>query len=181
MHDIAIRLATTDDLAAINDIYNYYVAESTCTYQLEPETIGARREWFAKHGPGYPVTVAENDGEVVAWGALSKFRDRAAYDGTVEGSVYVRRDLLGRSVGRAVLVDLIRRAKELGYHTFVGGASADQEASLRLQASLGFQEVARFREVGKKFGRLLDVVFMQLMLNETHTSPSKNGLGLDGS
>jgi L-amino acid N-acyltransferase len=163
----AIRLATEADLPAINDIYNYYVPRSTCTYQLEPEPIEGRRAWFAAHGPDrYPVTVAESGGEVVGWGSLSKFRDRAAYDPTVEASVYIRHDFHRRGIGRALLVDLIERARTLGYHSLIGGASADQAASVALQESLGFRRVAHFKEVGYKFGQRLDVVFMQLMLGD---------------
>jgi L-amino acid N-acyltransferase len=160
-----IRLAIAADLPAINDIYNYYVPRSTCTYQLEPETLESRRAWFANHpSANYPVTVAELDGQIVGWGSLSKFRDRAAYDPTVEASVYIHHDYHRRGIGRALLVDLIERARAIGYHSLIGGASADQTASVALQESLGFQPIARFQEVGYKFGRWLDVVFMQLML-----------------
>jgi phosphinothricin acetyltransferase len=162
-----IRLATDADLPTINEIYNYYVPRSTCTYQLEPETLQSRQSWFAHHPPDkYPVTVAELDGQIVGWGSLSKFRDRAAYDPTVEASVYIHHDFHRRGIGRALLVDLIERARAIGYHSLIGGASADQTASVALQESLGFQFVGRFREVGYKFGRRLDVVFMQLMLKE---------------
>src|SRR6476619_6200250 len=165
-----IRLATADDLPAINDIYNYYVHRSTCTYQLETDTIEARQAWFASHPPDkYPVTVGEiatekNSSEVVAWGALSKFRERAAYAPSVEASIYVRHDMHRRGIGRALLLDLIQRARELGHHTLIGGVSADQTASLALQESLGFQRVAHLKEVGYKFGQRLDVIFLQLML-----------------
>jgi L-amino acid N-acyltransferase YncA len=160
-----IRLATEADLPAINDIYNFYVPRSTCTYQLEPETLDGRRAWFASHPPDqYPVTVAQHDGEVIGWGSLSKFRDRAAYAPSVEASVYIRHDRHRRGIGRALLEDLIQRARANGFHTLIGGASADQTASVALQESLGFQKVALFKEVGIKFGQRLDVVFMQLML-----------------
>jgi phosphinothricin acetyltransferase len=160
-----IRLATSADVPTINDIYNYYVHRSTCTYQLEPEPLAGREAWFAGHSPDkYPVTVAERDGRVIGWGSLSKFRDRAAYDGTVEASVYIHHDHHRRGLGRALLTDLIDRARTLGYHSLVGGSSADQTASIALQQSLGFTRVAHFKEVGYKFGQWLDVVFLQLML-----------------
>jgi len=160
-----LRLATEGDLSAINEIYNYYVHRSTCTYQLEPETLEARAAWFRNHPPDkYPVTVAELNGNVVGWGSLSKFRDRAAYDPTVEASVYIRHDFHRRGLGRLLLTDLIERARSAGFHSLIGGASADQTASVALQESLGFTRVALFKEVGYKFGRRLDVVFMQLML-----------------
>jgi L-amino acid N-acyltransferase len=162
-----IRLAMADDLPAINDIYNYYVDRSTCTYQLEPDTLEARQAWFAAHPPEqYPVTVGEVEGTVVAWGALSKFRERAAYAPSVEASIYVRHDFHRRGIGRHLLLDLIQRARNLGFHTLIGGVSAEQTASLALQESLGFEQVAHFKEVGYKFGQRLDVIFLQLMLKD---------------
>lgn len=161
-----LRLATEDDLAAINDIYNYYVPRSTCTYQLEPETIEARTAWFREHpADRYPVVVCEVDGEVIGWGSLSQFRPRAAYAPTVEASIYLRHDQHRKGLGRMILVDLIDRARKAGFHSVMGGASADQTASLALQESLGFRRVAHFVEVGYKFGKWLDVIYQQLMLN----------------
>src|SRR5262245_37059483 len=133
-----IRLATTDDLPAINDIYNHYVLHCTCTYQTEPETLADRQKWFAEHSSEkYPVIVAEIEGRVVGWGSLSKFRPRAAYAPTVEPSVYVHHEFLGQGFGRVLLVELIARAKVAVFHSLVGGASADRAASLALQESLG--------------------------------------------
>ena len=164
-HAITIRLATSVDLPAINEIYNYYVLHSTCTYQLEPETEEARQKWFEEHSPDkHPVTVALLDETVVGWGALSPFRPRAAYAHSVEASVYLRHDVQRRGIGKALLLDLIARAKAAGHHTLIGGASADQTASLALQESLGFQQAGYLKEVGFKFGRWLDVVYCQLML-----------------
>jgi len=163
--ELTIRLAAADDLPAINDIYNYYVPRSTCTYQLEPETLAARQAWFTAHPPDtYPVTLAELEAKIVGWGSLSKFRDRAAYNPTVEASVYIHHQYHRRGVGRALLADLIERARSIGYHSLIGGASGDQTASLALQENLGFTKIAHFQEVGYKFGQRLDVVFMQLML-----------------
>ncbi len=162
-----LRLATAADLPAINDIYNYYVDRSTCTYQLEHETLAARQAWFAEHSPDkYPVTVAETAGQVVGWGSLSKFRPRAAYAPTVEASVYIHHEFHRRGLGRLLLTDLIVRARTAGFHSLIGGASADQTASVVLQESLGFQHVAHLKQVGYKFGQWLDVVYLQLMLSD---------------
>jgi phosphinothricin acetyltransferase len=163
---IKLRLATAADLPAINDIYNYYVPRSTCTYQLEDETLEARQAWFLDHpADKYPVTVAILDQAVVGWGSLSKFRPRAAYAPTVEASVYIRCDMHRRGVGRAILMDLVERARAAGFHSIMGGASADQTASVALQKSLGFEPVGLLREVGYKFGRWLDVIYLQKMLS----------------
>lgn len=163
-----IRLASTDDLPAINDIYNYYVIHSTATYQTEPSTLAERQDWFARHGPEYPVTVLEAwtaDGlTVMGWGSLSAFHPRAAYRHTVEDSVYLRDDVRGRGYGPLLLGDLVDRAQRIGHHSIIGLIDADQAASTALHAKFGFAQVAHLKQVGHKFGRWLDVVYMQKML-----------------
>jgi len=97
--DLTIRLATPDDLPAINDIYNHFVLTSTCTYQTEPETMVARRAWLDAHGHAHPVTVALDGDQVVGWGSLSAFHKRAAYNRTVENSVYVHPQQHRKGIG----------------------------------------------------------------------------------
>jgi L-amino acid N-acyltransferase len=164
MSDLTIRPATADDLPAINDIYNHYVLHSTATYQEEPEPIEGRRAWFGRHGAAYPVIVAVLDGMVVGWGSLSPFHVRSAYRRTVENSVYVRHDLHRRGIGGALLDDLIARARSIGHHTILAIIAAEQAASIGLHEKAGFAQVAHLRQVGFKFGRWLDVVYLQLML-----------------
>jgi L-amino acid N-acyltransferase len=158
------RDATAEDLPRINDIYNHYVTTSTCTYQEEPETIESRRDWFSHHGETLPVIVAEIDGRVAGWGSLSPFRERSAYRYTVENSVYVDEADHRRGVGLMLMEELIARARAIGYRTIVAGIDADQPASIALHTRLGFVPAARLSEVGYKFGRWLDVVYLQLML-----------------
>ena len=162
MSDVVIRPATAADLGAINDIYNHYVLHSTCTYQTEPEKIETRRAWFDRHGERHPVIVAERAGEVVGWGSLSPFQARAAYANTVENSVYVRHDLRRAGIGGRLLAELITIAKRLGHHTIIAGIDADQAGSVAVHARHGFVKVAHLKEVGHKFDRWLDVVYMQL-------------------
>lgn len=162
--EISIRDATAEDLPTINDIYNYYVHHSTCTYQETDEPIESRREWFAKHGPKHPVTVAVIGGRVVGWASLSAYHQRSAYRNTVEDSVYLHHEFLGRGIGSALLADLIGRARAIGHHAVIGGMDAEQLASIALHAKFGFTEVARLKEVGFKFGRWLDVIYTELLL-----------------
>jgi phosphinothricin acetyltransferase len=161
---VKTRPATLDDAAAISAIYNHYVRHSTATYEETPESLDERLRWMEGHGPHHPVIVAEDAGNVSGWASLSRFHSRCAYRFTVENSVYVHPDHLRKGIGRALMIDLIAAARALGHHTIIAGISADQEPSLRLHTGLGFVEVARLREVGFKFGRWLDVVYMQLML-----------------
>ena len=159
-----IRLATAADLLAINAIYNHYVLHSTCTYQTEPSTLAEREAWFAARGLAHPITVAELNKEIVGWGSLSKFRDRAAYDRTVENAVYVRTDLHRRGIGSALLADLVNRATDLKHHVIMAVIDADQAGSISLHTRQGFEEVGRLKEVGRKFDRWLDAVYMQRTL-----------------
>ncbi len=160
-----LRDATAADVPAIREIYNYYVLNSTCTYQLEPDTLEAREAWFRAHSPEtYPVVVVESEGRVVGWGSLSKFHPREGYAPTAEASVYIAADHHRRGLGRLILAHLIERARTIGFHTLIGGTSAEQAASLALQEGLGFQRVGLMREVALKFGQRLDVITMQLML-----------------
>jgi L-amino acid N-acyltransferase len=160
----SIRLATQGDLAAINDIYNHYVFHSTCTYQEQPEPIESRRKWFAEHDEKHPITVAILDGQIVGWGSLSAFKDRSAYRNTGENSVYIHHEFHRRGIGTAVLQDLINRARAIGHHTIIAGIDGEQTASVALHSRFGFVTVSHLREVGFKFGRWLDVIYMQLML-----------------
>ena len=159
-----IRLANSADLAAINDIYNHYVFHSTCTYQETPEAIEARVAWFARHGDRHPVTVAEVDGRIVGWGSLSEYHARSAYRNTVENSVYVHHEFHRRGIGGVILGDLIARARITGHRAIIAGIDADQPASVALHRKFGFVEVGHLKQVGFKFGRWLDVIYMELLL-----------------
>jgi L-amino acid N-acyltransferase len=162
--NVEIRLATEADAGAISDIYNYYVARSTCTYDEEPESVEDRRGWIARHGEKYPATVAVENGMIVGWGSLSPFRERIGYRFTVENSVYVHADHHRRGIGRAILIDLNERAKKLGYKCIIAGIDGEQTASMAVMRSVGFEQCAHFKRVGIKFGRWLDVIFMQMFV-----------------
>jgi L-amino acid N-acyltransferase len=159
-----IRDAERSDIEAINDIYNYYVMNSTCTAQTEPEPREGREQWYSEHTGKYAILVAEWEGQVVGWGSLSKYHRRYAYWPTTEDSIYVRHDMLHKGIGRMLLEALIKKARENGFHSIMGVISSEQLASIRLHERFGFQEVGHLREVELKFNRRLDVTFMQLML-----------------
>lgn len=159
-----IRPASFDDLASINSIYNHYVPTSTTTYQEVESTMQERIAWFNGRDDRHVVTVAEREGEIVGWGCLNPFRARSGYRFTVEDSVYVRPDRQRCGIGSAILRDLIGRARQNGFHTMIAGIDAEQAASVALHSRLGFIECARLHEVGFKFNRWLDVIFMELKL-----------------
>lgn len=160
----SIRAATPDDAESINDIQNHYVVHSTATFITEPLTLEQRLAWLDGRSQAHPVVVAQVDGSVAGWGSLEVFRARPAYRHTAEFSLYVHHDWHRRGIGRALLADLIARARALGHHTLVGGCCSESTAVLALLDASGFSRVAHFREVGRKFDRWLDVVFLQRIL-----------------
>jgi L-amino acid N-acyltransferase YncA len=159
-----LRAATEADLVAINDIYNYYVLHSTCTYQEETETLDSRRTWFKHHGEKHPVIVAEANGQVVGWASLSAYHTRSAYRHTVENSVYIHHQHHRHGIGTLLLQELIVRACNLGHHAIIAGIDADQPASVALHTKFQFVKVGHLKQVGLKCGRWLDVIYMELML-----------------
>ena len=160
-----IRPANESDLVAINDIYNHYVQHSTCTYQEEPEPLDGRRQWFRHHGDKHPVIVAETGGRVVGWGSLSAYHARSAYRHTAENSVYVHHEYHWRGIGSLLLNELIVRARSLGHHAIIAIIDADQPASVALHTKFHFEKVGHMKQIGFKFGRWLDVVYMELILD----------------
>lgn len=162
-----IRPATEADLVAINDIYNHYVLHSTCTYQEEPEPIESRQRWFHHHDEKHPVIVAAAGAQVVGWGSLSGYHARSAYRHTVENSVYVHHQQHRQGIGSLLLEELIARARNVGHRAIIAGIDAEQTASVALHAKFQFEKVGHLKQVGLKFGRWLDVIYMELTL---HTS-----------
>jgi phosphinothricin acetyltransferase len=159
-----IRPAMRADAEAINAIQNHYVVHSTATFLTEPLTLAQRLAWLEDRSPAHPVIVATAEGAVVGWGALGEFRGRPAYRHSVEFSIYVHHERHRGGIGRALLADLTGRAGSLGHHALIGGCCSESTAILGLLESAGFSRVAHFPEVGWKFERWLDVVFMQKLL-----------------
>jgi phosphinothricin acetyltransferase len=160
---VLVRLARLDDAEAIRAIYNVEIA-GVATFDLVERSLEDQERWLAAHSGAHPAVVAVDGDTVVAFGSLSPFRDRPAYATTVEDSVYVDRGWQGRGVGKALLDELLRLATGHGFHSVIARIVGDNEPSIRLHASCGFELVGTEREVGRKLGRWLDVVEMQVLL-----------------
>ena len=162
---VTIRLARMMDAEAIRSIYNREVIESTWTFDLVPRSLAEQERWLTQHAGAHPAVVAEDDaGVVVGFGALGPYRRRPAYATTVEDSVFVRHDRHRQGIGRAILVELVRLATVHGFHAVIGRIVGDNQASVALHRSCGFELVGVEREVGRKFGRWLDVIVMERLL-----------------
>lgn len=162
-----VRDATPEDAAAIAAIYNHAVRTTTAIWNETEVDAANRAAWIAdRQGGGFAVIVAEEAGTVLGYGAFGPFR---AFDGfrlTVEHSVYVAPGAQGRGIGRTILSALIGRARGQGRHVMVGAIEAGNAASLGLHRALGFAETGRMPQVGQKFGRWLDLVLMQIVLDD---------------
>ena len=160
---MTIRPATPADLLGILEIYNDAVLHTTATYDYEPRTLEHRAAWFEERTrEGYPVFVAvEGAGRVAGWSALNPFHARFGYRFTAENSVYVAADRRGQGVGKLLLPPLIEGARVKQLHAIIAAIDAANEASLRLHAAFGFEKVGHFKETGFKFGRWLDVVYLE--------------------
>ena len=170
-----IRLASLEDAEAIRAIYNPAVLDSTATFDLRPRSLADQQVWLREHSGAHAAIVAVDDGVVVGFGSLSPYRTRPAYVTSVEDSVYVHPDHHGKGVGRALLEELVRLAKAHGFHAMFARIVGGHEAWIALHRAVGFDLVGTEREVGRKFGRWLDVVAMQRVLGEVSPAPRPPG------
>lgn len=165
-NSIVIKPAEPENLQDINQIFNYYVAHSTCVWTTTPYSSTERKVWFEEHGENMPVIVAELNSCIVGWGSLSSFREAYTVNGTLEDSIYVHHDYLRQGIGSRLLTELIEFAKQKGLLSILANISADQGPSIRLHEKFGFEKVAHIRQVGWKFNKRLDAVYLQLLLNK---------------
>jgi len=163
---ISIRDAIESDLPRILDITNDAIANTTAVWNMTPATVGTRRAWLAdRRAQNYPVLVAiDADGAVLGFASFGDFRPFEGYLHTVEHSVYVDSSARRRGIGMALIQALFPRAEQLGKHVMIAGIEAGNQISIDLHARLGFIETGRLPQVGRKFDRWLDLVFMQKML-----------------
>ncbi|PUZ21666.1 GNAT family N-acetyltransferase [Chitinophaga parva] len=157
-----IRPATPADLPAILDIVNEAILNSTAIYDYDPRTPEAHEAWWQdKLATGMPVVVADVNGKAVGFGSYGRFRPKIGYQYCVEHSIYMDTEHRGMGIGKLLLEELLRLAQEQGMHTMVAGIDAANESSIAFHKKYGFVEVGRMPEVGYKFGRWLDLVFLQ--------------------
>ena len=163
---MTVRPATDQDIPAITAIYNEVVANSNAVWTERLDTEAERLAWMvARRALDYPVLVATAGSDVVGYGALGDFRAWPGYRYSVEHSVHIHAGHRGRGLGRIILDELVPAATALGKHMLIAGIDGGNAASIRLHQQAGFLEVARMPEIGRKFGRWLDLVFMQRVLD----------------
>ena len=150
-----------EDLGCITEIYNDAVLRTVATFDTEAKTDEEQKVWFSGHDSSHPVLVGVEDGFVAGWASLGKWSDRCAYSGTAEVSLYIKEEYRGKGIGRKLLRAVVEKGQEAGLHTVIARIVEGNEASVRLFGSEGFECIGLMKEVGCKFGKLLNVVMMQ--------------------
>jgi phosphinothricin acetyltransferase len=165
-----IRNATPQDAEAIAAIYNHAVTATTAIWNETIVDAENRRAWLVgRIADGFPVLVAQQGEVVIGYASYGPWRAFEGFRETVEHSVYVAPDAQGAGIGRELMRALIRQAKDDGLHVMIAGIEAGNKGSIRLHQSLGFTQTGLMPQVGQKFGRWLDLVFMQLVLDDRPT------------
>jgi L-amino acid N-acyltransferase len=162
---IEVRDAMEEDIPAMLEIYNDIIANTTAVWHYEPHTYAMRKAWFdQRKQQGFPIFVAMEDGKLLGFSSIGSFRPWPGYKHTVENSVYVASDSRGKGVANLLMPPLIEAARKLNLHAIVAGIEAENEISIALHKKFGFEEVAHFKEVGFKFGRWMDLKFLELII-----------------
>ncbi|MCL4131098.1 UNVERIFIED_CONTAM: hypothetical protein GTU68_022514 [Idotea baltica] len=159
-----IRDFDLNDTKQLLDIYNYYVLNTIVTFDIEPLTLEAFTDKLMRINADYPCIIFEENDEVLGYAYGSKWRPKPAYNQTVEATVYVKNGEHGNQIGSKLYRKLLDLLKEEGYHVVLGGLTLPNDASVKLHEKFGFEQVAHFNEVGRKFDKWLDVGFWQLKL-----------------
>lgn len=167
-----VRDAAASDIDAIVAIYNDAVLNTTAIWNEKTVDAANRAAWLAeRQRAGYPVLVAiDADGAVAGYASFGDWRAFDGYRHTIEHSVYVRQDRRGEGIGKTLMGELIERARAIGKHVMVAAIEAGNSGSIELHKKLGFEEVGLLPEVGTKFGRWLDLAFLQLKI-DSRTEP----------
>ena len=145
----------------ITSIYNEAILHTVATFDTEPKTFEEMKTWFKKHDQKHPLLVAEQKGLIVGWASLSEWSDRCAYSETAEISLYVRKEHQGSGIGRKLLQEIMPEGQKMGLHTVIARIAEGNERSINLFKSEKFENIGVMKEVGKKFGKRLDVFLMQ--------------------
>jgi phosphinothricin acetyltransferase len=163
---LQIRTAITTDAKAITEIYNHAILYTTATFDTEIKSVKNREEWLLQHNSKYPVVVAELDNTVVGFASMTRWSDRAAYDDTAEISIYIIPQQHNKGLGNLLMQAIIEKGKQGGLHCILSRITEGNDKSIYLHQKFGFEMVGVLKEVGKKFGNILDVTILQLLFKE---------------
>jgi phosphinothricin acetyltransferase len=171
MNRLVIRHVEERDLPALLTVYNHYVLHSSATFTIEPVTMTDRKVWFEgfAHTGRHQCFVAERDGEAIGWASSGRIRPRAAYDTSVETSIYLAPDAVGQGLGKRLYQTLMIAMAREDIHRIYGVVTMPNDASVALHTGMGFQYVGTLHEVGRKFGRYWDTAYFEKVIGPQNT------------
>lgn len=161
-----IRIVSPNDAESILAIYNQYVIYSVASFEVEPLTLESMRNRIMEISPKYPYFVDESDGEITGFCYAHPWKERAAYKYTLESTIYIDPEHLRKGIGMRLMNKLIDSCRNMGYYSIIACITGENTASIALHKALGFSQVSHFKNVGTKFGRLLDIVDYQLIITD---------------
>ena len=156
-----IRRAMLEDLEGITEIYNDAILKTTATFDTELKTPDEQKRWFEGHDLKYPILVADEEGLIIGWASLSRWSGRCAYSDPAEISVYVEEKRRGKGIGKKLIKAILREGEKAGLHTIIARIADGNKTSIHIFEAYGFSHIGIMREVGKKFGKLINVYLMQ--------------------
>jgi len=159
-----VRKAKLCDLKEITEIYNNAIENTVATFDTKTKSLEEQIKWFNNHGKRYPIIVAEKNGDIIGWSALSKYSTKCAYADTVELSLYVKNKHQGEGIGKILMKKIIKAGEKAGLHVILVRITDGNKISIHLHEMFGFEHVGVLKEVGYKFGKCLDVYLMQKIL-----------------
>ncbi len=161
--EVRIRPAVREDLARLTEIYNYYVVHTPVTFDVEPYTVELRASWFSQFAATgrHRLLVAEQNGQVLGYAGTTRFRPKAAYETTVETTIYCDPQATGKGIGRRLYASLFEALRGEDIHRFVAGYALPNPATAAIHERFGFKVVGVFSENGRKFGKYWDVCWVE--------------------
>lgn len=159
-----VRPITLEDAKAVVEIYNYYIANSTATFEMEPIDEKEMQRRIKSISASYPYFVFEENNTILAYAYASQWKPRKAYKHTVESSVYLHPDAKGKGIGTLIYDQLIKQLSQMDIHAVIGGVSLPNDASVALHEKFGFEKIGQFKQVGYKFNQWIDVGYWELIL-----------------
>lgn len=159
---MSIILAEEKHLHEINEITNYYIINTNFNFNIQPKTIEESKMWFKSHiKKELPIIVyIDNDEKVLGWASLSIFRDYRGYDKTVEISLYVHNEYQGKGIGSSLILEIEKIAVQKGFHSIISAIASENIQSINLHKKFGYEIQGKFKEIGYKNNKFLDVVFL---------------------
>ena len=158
---IKIRTAKLDDLKDITEIYNDAIQNTVATFDTELKTLEEQKKWFNNHGSKNPIIVVETNEEIIGWAALTQYSTKCAYSDTAEISLYIKEKHHGKGIGKKLIEEIVKEGEKAGLHTLIARITEGNQKSIHLHEMVGFEHVGVLKEVGFKFGKILDVYFIQ--------------------